>query len=282
MTESPVKRPQSRPSLSRVSITLTASAICVLAVGCGVFNNDWKTHRLGAEASYDSKLNPGGAVSELLTSQIFKSLMVVIQPLAGQDPTQESKNHLQRFLEARLNKPKGVTIVMAPEIPASAGRSAYTVTDIRALEDHYRQNFSQVDQLVVYVLFVDGRSADDAGDYKLLGQAYRSTSIVIYENTLRAEALKAVPAIRPDLIESTVIEHEFGHLMGLVNSGTTPTSNHEDLVGGHHAHCNNPRCLMYYSAETSAALNSVGTLNGGSPAELDEACQADLKAAGGK
>ena len=73
---------------------------------------------------------------------------------------------------------------------------------------------------------------------------------------------------------TTLLEHEFGHLLGLVGQGTPMQIDHRDAVNG--AHCNNPGCLMFYTIETmSAGSNYV------SP-DFNANCKADLKANGGK
>jgi hypothetical protein len=78
-------------------------------------------------------------------------------------------------------------------------------------------------------------------------------------------------------LEATVTEHEFGHLLGLVDYGTPMAAAHED--SGHAHHCDNQACLMYYGAET---IDIAGSLTGGEVPAPDEHCIADLKANGGK
>jgi hypothetical protein len=72
---------------------------------------------------------------------------------------------------------------------------------------------------------------------------------------------------------TTLLEHEFGHLFGLVAQGTPMVTPHNDAANG--AHCNNNNCLMYYAIETGASQN-------GSIPTFDANCRADMKANGGK
>ncbi|MBA2563113.1 MAG: hypothetical protein H0V14_09415, partial [Chitinophagaceae bacterium] len=74
---------------------------------------------------------------------------------------------------------------------------------------------------------------------------------------------------------TTLLKHEFGHLMGLVDQGSPMQTPHRDFTNG--AHCINPECLMYYNIETADA----GILNNPIPSP-DANCMADLKANGGK
>ena len=78
-------------------------------------------------------------------------------------------------------------------------------------------------------------------------------------------------------LETTVLEHEFAHILGLVDSGSTMQTNHKDAAHGNH--CNNTNCLMYYASETTDIL---GVLLTGSIPVLDANCKADLTANGGK
>lgn len=72
---------------------------------------------------------------------------------------------------------------------------------------------------------------------------------------------------------TTLLQHEFGHLLGLVDQGSPMQHSHRDTDNG--AHCDNRSCLMYYAVETDAASAAITPL-------LDAACRADLKANGGK
>ncbi len=80
------------------------------------------------------------------------------------------------------------------------------------------------------------------------------------------------------VLQATVMTHEFGHILGLVNNGTPMLTDHQDEANG--KHCDVQDCLMNWAAETN---NIVGALfNTGQPAELDSQCINDLQANGGK
>jgi hypothetical protein len=74
-------------------------------------------------------------------------------------------------------------------------------------------------------------------------------------------------------LESSVLEHELGHIMGLVNLTTPMVVFHQDTAHGYH--CNNPNCLMYYAMETNDALGMIGANN---IPVLDVNCKNDLMA----
>ncbi len=75
---------------------------------------------------------------------------------------------------------------------------------------------------------------------------------------------------------STVLDHEFAHLPGLVNLGSAMQKSHKDITHGYH--CSNTYCLMYFGVENK---DFTGFIAGNIPV-LDADCLADLKANGGK
>jgi hypothetical protein len=74
-----------------------------------------------------------------------------------------------------------------------------------------------------------------------------------------------------------VYNHEFGHLMGLVNLGTPLQSAHEDANSDNH--CNVDGCLMFFEINGG---NVLDMMNMTAIPELDPQCIADLQANGGK
>jgi hypothetical protein len=220
-------------------------------------------------------VSPGGSARDYLTSTPYTSLVIEMQSVSGFAPTATAKNNLISFLQARLNKPIGVTIV--DETIASPGQSSYSLDDVRRIETASRKLSNSDTKMTAYFLFLDGNSTSDSSSGQILGTAYAPSSMVIYEKTI--QSLSGTPVTQPStaVLESTVLEHEFGHLLGLVNTGTVPQNEHQDSAHG--AHCSNTACLMYWNVDTSGI---IGNLLGGTVPSLDADCLADLKANGGK
>lgn len=227
------------------------------------------------DLAYSARRNVGDSAQALLASDRFKKLIVEIQFVEGFQPSQAALDKLKIFLEARLNKPSGIQIAVGAPIAAS-GKTSFTVEEVRAIEDENRLYYSSGDQLAAYFLFLDGGSASDSGSFKILGQAHRNTSMVLYEKSIQdlSGALTQPPT---STVEATVLLHEFGHILGLVNVGSPLQTAHQDTSRG--AHCSNPNCLMYYSVDSSDVL---GNLLGGNIPALDDSCELDLQANGGK
>ncbi|MDQ3109551.1 MAG: hypothetical protein M3R17_06615 [Bacteroidota bacterium] len=205
---------------------------------------------------------------DFLSSSKYESLTINITYVEGYQPTAGALTHLQSFLNARLNKPGGITYLYK-SIP-SPGKSFYTIDDLREIEKDNRSSYSKRKTLVAFVFFADAPYSDG----EVLGIAYGNSSAGIFEKTIN-EHSGGFGQPQKEILESTVLEHEFGHLMGLVDNGSKMVSSHS----ANGKHCNNEDCLMYYEAETT---NIMANILSGEVPELDNNCIADLRKNGGK
>jgi hypothetical protein len=215
----------------------------------------------------------GTSANELLSADEFTSLRVELAYPDGFRPTQETIDLIDDFLEARLDKPDGITIVENRIEPTQT--PPYTINEIVAIEDENRTVFNNGDEIGVYIFFSDGNSSSNSGSSVVLGTAYRNTSMVIYEKTFMDLADQSPTGINRTLIETSTLRHEFGHIFGLVNIGTPLTSDHEDP--DNNRHCVVEDCLMYFQTVTNIFnSSSLSTIP-----DFDELCIADLQANGG-
>ena len=217
----------------------------------------------------------GSSSNDLLSDATYTSMKIELVYVDGFEPSQTAINNFVAFLEARTFKPNGITVEKRAIV--SPGNSPYTNTEIRAIEDANRTAYNTADQIAVWAFFADGESASNTNNGVVLGTAYRNTSFVIYEETLHGFSDSTFEPSR-SLLETTVIMHEFGHILGLTNLGADLQSNHEDAE--HPKHCDVETCLMYWSAETGDGIANL--VSGGSAPQLDAQCIADLQANGGK
>lgn len=222
-----------------------------------------------------NKQATGSSSNDLLSDKKFTSMVIELVYVTGFEPSATAVNNLVSFLGARTYKPNGIT-VQKREIP-SPGKTTFTVQEIATIEDANRTKYNTANQIAVWVFFVDGKSVIDTSTSVVLGMAYRNTSMVIYEQTLHGLSDSPFEPNR-GLLETTVINHELGHILGLTNLGTALQSNHEDTE--HTKHCNVSSCLMYWSAETGHGISNM--VSGGTAPQLDAQCIADLRANGGK
>lgn len=212
----------------------------------------------------------GASNQELLKDDRFRSLAIEVQYMKGFKPDDKSIINLRNFLLQHLNKPKGISVV-AKEIDPGAKRILNT-KDVKAIEKDNRSMYSYGDQITVYILYTNGEFVNK----KVLGQAYKNTSIVIYGKAIEKNSGTFRKRNRTDL-ETTILLHEMGHLLGLAKEGTIMYTNHID--SNHKSHCNDKDCLMYYGIDISEKTGPV--IRKGVP-ELDKECSFDLVANGGK
>ena len=212
----------------------------------------------------------GYSANQLLSSVTYKSLKIEVQYMTGYAPDASALNHLQNILNTYLNKPSGISIVTKEIPPASF--NTLSIDGVKSIEEQNRTVFTTGDQLGVYFLYTNG----DFTDNKVLGAAFRNTSMVIFGKTIHDNSGALGQTSRTKL-EGTVLDHEFGHILGLVDLGSTMQTNHKDATHG--SHCSNTNCLMSYASETTDILGFL--LTGNTP-PFDANCIADMHANGGK
>jgi hypothetical protein len=253
---------------NRNLLSITATLLLLfLFTSC---DTDSVTEPGETEFSFNHEINPGQSAPEFLTDENFERLVVQVQYMQGYEPTQQGLNNLKTFLSNRLNK-TSITIMEPEEVPAS-GESSYTANDIRDLEREHRTQFSSENEIVAYFIVVDG----EFSDADVLGIAHFNTSMALF-GPMFDEVSGGIGSPPKEDVETIVMQHEFGHILGLVNNGLDMQNNHQDIENGRH--CDNEECLMNYAFRNA---NLFANIFGGYIPELDENCVADLQAAGGK
>jgi hypothetical protein len=219
--------------------------------------------------------NPNNVVpNDFLSGSYYNKMIVEIQYVNGFAPSTSTVNSLISFLQQRLNKPSGISVVQTAI--SAPGKTTYSLDEAASIEASNRTQATNGHTLTAYFIFLDGEYSANSGNSKILGVAYAPTSMVIFEKTVRDFSGGATqPPVAT--LETIVVEHEFSHLLGLVDNATAMQTPHRDSAHG--KHCDNQNCLMYYLAETS---NIVANVAGGNLPVLDANCLADLKANGGK
>ena len=241
---------------------LTYSFLMLLLVGTGCHKE--------AAINIPNNIVP----SDFLSDKKYDKLVVEIQYVNGNAPTSATLDNLQTFLQQRLNKSAGITFTQ--NAIASPGKSIYSVDDIKNIEKANRTQTTNNKTLTAYFFFADGDFSANSGNSKALGIAYGSSSMAIFEKTIKGlSGGIGQPAV--SVLETTVLLHEFGHILGLVNNGTPMQAAHQDVPNG--KHCDDQNCLMYYTVETS---DFVSNIVGGNIPALNTSCLNDLKSNGGK
>jgi hypothetical protein len=201
----------------------------------------------------------------------YSKVIIEVGSTKSATPSQAAISHLMSVMSDLLDKPGGVTVVT--DAPVDDVTQALSISQVAAMEDASRTQYSMGDTAVFYYLVVSTNSTDDNSAGSILGEAYRPSAMVVFQKTIDANSGGLGQPTR-DVVESTVVAHEFGHILGLVNTGTPMQTPHEDSA--HPKHDVNTACLMYWANNSSAGLANL--LTGGTVPDYDANCRADLAA----
>lgn len=209
----------------------------------------------------------GSSAHGLLTASPYEALQIDINYMPGFSADTASINNLVIFLKKYLNKPDGIN-VFQHQIAAS-NKSILTTPEIVNIEVRNRAFFTSPGLLCIHILITDGSFTN----LETFATSYWNTSICIFGRTIKDNSDGPFFVTKSRLL-STVLQHEMGHLLGLVDQGSPMQQNHKDVANG--AHCSNTNCLMHYTINTNAAsmANAIPL--------PDADCLYDLKANGGK
>jgi hypothetical protein len=218
----------------------------------------------------DNNLQVGASAHDFLNAARYYSVDIEIQYVAGFKPEIESIDNLLAYLNGLLNKNGGIRYSLQPI--ASTLKDALTLNDIAYIEKNNRTIYNSGGRLGVYILFTDGYYYQE----NIIGLSYRNTSMCLFGRSIFENSGRPGKPTKI-ILETSIMQHEFGHLLGLVDMGTTMQVNHEDAF--HDYHCSNSACLMSYAFGSS---ESIKYLIQNTNWVLDPNCKADLKANGGK
>ncbi|MGK7391169.1 MAG: peptidase [Candidatus Cyclobacteriaceae bacterium M2_1C_046] len=222
-----------------------------------------------------NSLPVGATANELLAADQFDKLVVEIQYPQGYAPPAGSIDDMKNFLNKFLNKPGGIEVI-ANEITVPAN-NVYSLSEVMSVEANNRTQFNEESTMAIYLFLADGDYDQNEGNARVLGIAYQNTSMALFQKSIQ-DLSGGVTQPSERLLTSTVLQHEIGHLLGLVNVGTPMVTEHQDE--SHGKHCDDSNCLMYWSVSTGNVVDNIVGFS--SPPDLDSQCKADLKANGGK
>lgn len=226
-------------------------------------------------------LATGDSAPDFLGNENFNELLVEIAYVQGFRPTAQAIADLQTFLMERTFKQN---IEFRYLELSSPGEEQLNLETIDSLEKEHRSAYNDGKTLALYIYFADVASSEDKPEEGkvTLGSVYRNTSMVIFEKTIRTLAGRDAFITDADL-ETATLQHEFGHLFGLVDLGSPMVNPHEDPDAPHH--CIEDGCLMQAELEFGGSMaKRIRQLKakGSSLPQLSPECLRDLQANGGK
>jgi hypothetical protein len=213
-------------------------------------------------------LATGDSANDILSNDMFDKLLIEIAYVSGFKPTESAMAQFTTYLKKHTFK-ENIELVYN-ELP-SPSEDELTLKEISDLETKNRTAFNSGTTLAIYIYFADAPAEGDDLDGGLvtLGAVYRNTSMIIHEVTVRALAAKSF-TINDDDVETATLNHEFGHLFGLVDLGSDMVNDHQSksenndgaVVGDNH--CNQNGCLMraelQFGGPTGKSLLSSNTI----------------------
>jgi len=205
-----------------------------------------------------------GANTYLYLNRRIPKLIVEIDAVAGYEPAPSALRLLRTRLGQVVDKPGGIDFLPVKTIPHTEDGDANN-SFMENTEKRYRTHHSSASAIVLYVLYTDG----DTGG--VIGAAYSSSAYAVFKQAI---ASAATPLVTAEEIEDSVIVHEAGHVLALVDIGYQSPRNHEDPQ--HPGHSKNPRSVMYWAVDN---VGVVGLLGGSTrpPTAFDSDDIADLR-----
>jgi len=211
----------------------------------------------GGPAPLDPGGPPGSFAPALLTPSGSSSITVEVRTQSDAGPREESIDHLVSVLHDVSGKSVGTTSGSAIDGAAQD----WSADDLRSLVPASAAGGAAR----IHLLFVHGTLGGDKG---VLGAAIRGDLAAIFIDRVNASA---TPLVGSSGIETAVVTHEVGHLLGLVDLYLHTGRQDPE----HPGHSTDKRSVMYWAVESDL----VGDLlQGGPPREFDDADRADLAA----
>ena len=291
------------------------ACILVFTISCSKNSSDSDNSDTSVNKSANL-LATGDSARDILSNDNFDTLVIEIAYVTGFKPTESAITQFTDYLKEHTFKEE---IELVYTELSSPSEDELTLQEIADLETKNRTVFNTGSSLGIYIYFSDAPAeGDDLEDGLVtLGSVYRNTSMIIHEVTVRELATLSSSINEAD-VETTTLNHEFGHLFGLVDLGTDMVNDHQSesenedgqLVGDNH--CNQMGCLMraelQFGSSTGKSLQTnskatyedgiksvcvlsgttvlnllkQNTAKGENTVDLDAECLLDIRANGGR
>jgi hypothetical protein len=239
------------------SLLLVTMMVSISTAGC--FGDD------GLQILPEKKGVPGGLTLACLRDASFTSMVIEIDHAPGYRPYTSSTDLLVERLEQVCDKPGGISVAYREvNFEQQTAWSAQNVRD----EGWEHKDASPMDGSTLrwQILFPEGTYEDES----VLGVAVDASTVALFGDAIdEADGLLGRPSVED--VENSVIVHEAGHLLGLVNLVYQSPVAHEDSE--HPGHSNNEDSVMYWAIESTGLRNFI---TGDLPSEFDDDDLADL------
>lgn len=202
---------------------------------------------------------PGGLALACLRDDAYRELIIEIDHAPGYNPESSTVSLLKERLGQVCDKPDGIRIELN-EVDFSE-TNTWTAEKVRDIGHETMDNDPQTSVLRWHVIMPEGKYSDES----VLGVAVDASTIALFSDSIDDATSIFNPRISSEDIENSVMVHEFGHLLGLVNLVYTSPADHEDSQ--HPGHSNNEDSVMYWAIET---FTVDAWFSGDLPTEFDQ------------
>ncbi len=207
---------------------------------------------------------------DYLRDDTYTDWIIEIDYVVGHRPSASAVNLLKDRMGELANK-DNIDVVIDDEL-AETNRN----WNIQALLDFKRQHQdlkTKGSEIVTWVAYVDGQWHSDDSNSRTIGVALSDhETVAIMRETIESSDFLLVSETD---VERTVLVHEFGHIIGLVDNGIPMQTPHSD--GG--SHSDNQDSVMWAGVENALDYQ---IFRGDPPTTFDANDKADVCAAGGK
>ena len=202
---------------------------------------------------------PGGLALACLRDDSYKELIVEIDHAPGYNPESSTVSLLKQRLGEVCDKPDGISIKLN-EVDFSE-TATWTADKVREIGHETMDAPPQTSVLRWHVIMPEGKYSDES----VLGVAVDASTIALFGDAIDDANGNFNFRISDEEVENSVMIHEFGHLLGLVNLVYTSPADHEDSE--HPGHSNNEDSVMYWAIET---FTVDAFFSGSLPTEFDQ------------
>ena len=243
---------------SKISVLFALSiTLIVIIFNSGCLESDENPPQLGDYAK------------SYLQDSKYKRVIIEIDYVEDYRPSAQAQDILRNRIDRYCDKTEE-TVIFQDAI--STSQTQYTDDDITNLEERHRTYDKTSSDIVIYILYLNGEYSKNDN---VLGLAYGPSSMAIFKEKIDSISIPvwAINQVDSTDYEASVLVHELGHLLALVNINYNSERNHESV---YQHHCVHEECVMYHSVESASIVNLVTQESPKPPSDFCNDCKDDL------